>query len=168
MFKYFLLFFAITLFNCSVQELDNEPVQINTDTIHGESINSNGSSGSGDIDNSEDKATDPKDDGVIKETDADDDGEGKTGHGEADPSDPADLDEHEEEIGGRFVDPTKVKPPTGGKTQIDPEKDCPPNDRNCNGVPDDEERLNRTGHGDSVSTGSTGTSEEDQDDNDED
>lgn len=22
---------------------------------------------------------------------------------------------------------------------IDPEKDCPPNDRNCNGVPDDEE-----------------------------
>lgn len=22
---------------------------------------------------------------------------------------------------------------------IDPEKDCPPNDKNCNGVPDDEE-----------------------------
>ena len=22
---------------------------------------------------------------------------------------------------------------------IDPEKDCPPNDRNCNGIPDDEE-----------------------------
>ncbi|WP_452599550.1 hypothetical protein [Pontimicrobium sp. MEBiC01747] len=22
---------------------------------------------------------------------------------------------------------------------IDPEKECPPNDRNCNGIPDDEE-----------------------------
>ncbi|WP_272152150.1 hypothetical protein [Tenacibaculum aiptasiae] len=28
---------------------------------------------------------------------------------------------------------------TNPEKAIDPEKECPPNDRNCNGVPDDQE-----------------------------
>ncbi|XRE42376.1 hypothetical protein ACIVBQ_000580 [Tenacibaculum discolor] len=63
------------------------------------------------IENQEKAATDPKDDGKIKDTDPEDDGEGKTENPQS------------------FTD----------QLQIDPEKDCPENDRNCNGIPDDKE-----------------------------
>ncbi len=126
--KLSLLFFAFLYTSCSIEPI-NENELLGTEP---ENSISTGTDGDSVTDNGEEKQSTEPGDSVNTE--------GSSGEGEIDNGEDRIQTDPKDSTNTGDTTPPPPPPPTEDRGQIDPEKDCPPNDRNCNGIPDDEER----------------------------